>query len=205
MINTCSKCGNTRTDKIIDKERSIVICPECGHEEAFKFAPLYLIGGAGGCGKTAVCKALVGKTEDIIPIDGDILWENNRFSIENPHDFYEAWLRICKNISQTGKRVALFHAGAGTPSNIIPCLENRYFSDIHYLGLYCSDEALKKRLLKRRAAGGFAPDSFIESMQNLNHFWRDYNNDEIPMDKIDTTEMTVDEAANKVLLWLKSK
>lgn len=69
-------------------------------------------------------------------------------------DFFETWLRICKNISQSGRPVTLFGAGAGVPENIETCVERRYFTEVHYLALVCSDDVLQDRLLTRPAWRG---------------------------------------------------
>ena len=74
MINVCFNCGQLRADKTIDPEGPYAICPECGHKHPFLRSPLMVISGASGSGKTTICYQLLGKVEDAILLDSDILW-----------------------------------------------------------------------------------------------------------------------------------
>ena len=205
MIYTCDKCGVCRADQIIDTESSLAICPECGFSRPFKLASLFAVGGASGTGKTAICKALAGKMSNIVMLDGDIIWGENRYSTQNPSEFYEDALRIAMNIAQSGVNVAIFNAGFGVLDNLEGCNARRYFSKIHYLGLYCSEEELEKRLSARPNVQGEAGAGFINAMKGFNHFFRFYNNDKPAMEKIDTTGITIEESARQVAGWIQSK
>lgn len=48
---------------------------------------LFLIGGASGCGKTAICQTLAGQIDTIICLDGDSLWHPQVFNLENTMQF----------------------------------------------------------------------------------------------------------------------
>src|SRR5688500_8398336 len=119
MWNVCQRCGQYRADKIIDASGPYAICPECGFPHPFLRLPLLLVSGASGAGKTAVCGALLGTLADVVLLDADILW---RPEFDRPdtqyRDFFETWLRMCKNISQSGRLVVLFGAGVGVPGNL---------------------------------------------------------------------------------------
>ena len=204
MIYTCDKCGQLRAEKMIDTERDVAICPECGYEKPFKRLPLFAIGGASGTGKTAICNAIAGKIDGIVMLDGDILWDEKRYSPQNPHEFYENSLRLAMNISQSGLSVAIFHAGFGVPNNLENCIARRYFSDIHYLGLYCSDDEIEKRIRARPTTQGEQGEGLINAMKGFNNFFRFYKESPV-MDKIDTTDIPLDETVNQVTAWIKSK
>lgn len=47
---------------------------------------------------------------------------------------------MAKNISQPGRSVVLVGAGMGVPENIEPCVELRYFAEVHYLAMVCTDD-----------------------------------------------------------------
>ena len=208
MLYTCDKCGKTRPDQIIDAEHDLVICPECGYARPFKRMPLFGIGGASGSGKTAICKNIAGKLDGVVVLDGDILWGDHSFSPQHPEPFYEYALRVSMNISQSGQAVAIFHAGFGIPDNLENCAASRYFSGIHYLGLYCSDDEIENRLKKRPTTQGEAGQGFINGMKGFNNFFRFYDNSKNeypPMDKLDTTGVTLDETTDQVAAWIKSK
>jgi hypothetical protein len=101
-------------------------------------------------------------------LDSDILW---RPEFNTPQtrfrDYFETWLRVCKNISQSGRPVVLFGAGVGVPENIEGCIERRYFSQVYYLALVCSDEILAERLQQRPAWRG-TRDQYIEEHIRFN-------------------------------------
>jgi hypothetical protein len=101
---------------------------------------------------SAKCEVVNGQVlREVVVLEADILWRTEFDQPqENYRDFFETWLRMCKNISQAGKSVALLCAG-GTPENVEPCVERRYFSTVHYLALVCEDQELVERLQGRPA------------------------------------------------------
>src|SRR4051812_35126649 len=129
MLDTCDACGQYRPDKTIDPSGPFAVCPECGHRNPFRQLPLFIVAGASGAGKTALCRRLTGRLETVVALDHDILWQAEFNQPANGYrHFYETWLRVAVNISQSGRPVLLFGAGAGVPGNIEPCVRRRYFS-----------------------------------------------------------------------------
>src|SRR5512142_300363 len=104
MVNGCLECGAYRVDKIIDPEGPFAICPECGSKQRFMQLPLLIVSGASGVGKSTVFLLLLGQMREVVMLDSDILWrpEFNRPEIRY-RDYFETWLRMCKNISQSGR------------------------------------------------------------------------------------------------------
>ena len=43
---------------------------------------LFLIGGASGTGKTAICNEIAGKINNLIALDGDVIWSCGNFTPE---------------------------------------------------------------------------------------------------------------------------
>jgi hypothetical protein len=164
-----------------------------------------VVSGASGSGKTAVCQALWGRVNQAILLDSDILWRGEFDSPETKYrDFFETWLRMCKNISQAGRPVALFGAGMGVPDNLEPCVERRYLSRIHYLALVCEDEILAQRLMERPTWRGCGEKPYIDAQQRFNQWFKDY--DQQPsIELIDTSHATVEETAHKVKRWIEAK
>lgn len=203
MFNACHECGLYRADKWIDSERSLAICPECGYAHSFRQLPLLVVSGASGTGKSTICNALVGKIEEAILLDVDILWSEafNR-PAENYRSFFEQWLRLCKNINQSGKPVVLFGAGCGVPANLEHCEERRYFSEIYYLALVCDDAVLRQRLVQRPAWRESGNDLFVTSQQQFNQWFKQYE-EQPPIYRVNTTLTPVDECVNQAAAWIQ--
>ena len=126
-MNICFRCGAFRADKIIDPDGPYAICPECNYKHPFLQLPLLIVSGASGTGKSTICRAMTGTVQLAVLLDSDILW---REEFDRPQTsyraYFEMWLRLCKNISQSGRPVVLFGAGMGVPENMEPCVERRY-------------------------------------------------------------------------------
>jgi adenylate kinase family enzyme len=162
-----------------------------------------VITGASGVGKSSTCLALVAKTKDFVVMDSDILW---RSEFDQPatdyRNYREMWLRVCKNISQAGKPVVL--CGASLPEQFEQCIERRYFSEIHYLALVCSDEALDSRLRSRPAWRNSSDEEYIKTHVAFNRWLKENaRHTEPPMSLLDTSEITIDESVERVEHWIR--
>lgn len=206
MFNVCHNCGLYRADKIIDPSGPYAICPECGHKHPFHQLPFLIVSGASGAGKSSVCNAILGKLEDVVLLDSDILWrpEFNKPE-DNYRDFFETWLRVAKNISQSGRPVVLFGAGMGVPENIEPCVERRYFSDIHYLALVCDDEILGQRLRARPVWRGSGDQASIDTHVQFNRWFKGGQSGDYPISLIDTTNVSLEATIEQVQAWIREK
>lgn len=125
MINVCHHCGVYRPDKEVDPTLSIAICPVCCHPYHFQPVPLLLVCGASGAGKSAICAQLARSLTQVVSLDADFLWraESNRPD-DGYRDIFETWLRLGKNIGQSGRPQLLFGAGF-IPKNVEKCVERR--------------------------------------------------------------------------------
>ena len=85
MMNVCFWCGLYRADKIIDPRGPAAICPQCGHRHSFVQAPLLIVSGASGAGKSTACQTLLGRMNHVVILDLDILW---RPEFNTPGDGY---------------------------------------------------------------------------------------------------------------------
>ena len=201
MFNTCYRCGLYRVDKRIDSEGPHALCPECGFAHHFVQQPLYLVGGASGAGKSAICRRLVGVLADVVILDSDILWQPEfNTPDDNYRVFFETWLRMAKNIGQSGRSVVIFGAGFAMPENVEPCVERRYLGDVHYLALVCNDDVLAARLRQRPVERG-NDDAYIADHQAFNRWLKAYA-DEPPLARIDTTSVGEQTAAEMVAQWM---
>jgi hypothetical protein len=206
MMNVCYQCGIYRADKIIDPDGPVAICPECGHRRRFARRPLLIVSGASGAGKSTACQILLGRLTQVVLLDSDILWRSEFNSPEDNYAaFFDTWLRMCKNISQSGRPVVLFGAGMGVPGNIESRVERRYFTDVHYLALVCDDRALAERLRRRPEWRGSGQPAYIEEHQRFNNWFKTYGSAEPPIRLLDTTGIDEETTANQVELWINEK
>jgi predicted kinase len=206
MMNVCLQCGTYRADKLIDPSGPFAICPECGYKHPFLQLPLFIVSGASGAGKSTVCHALLGGLNHAVLLDSDILWRPEFNTPENNYrDFFETWLRMCKNISQAGRPVVLFGAGAGVPDNIEPRIERRYFSTVEYLALVCDDKVLADRLKQRPAWRGTQASAYIEEHQRFNQWFKTRGTTAPHITLVDTTHATVGATTAKVTSWISEK
>ena len=206
MFNVCHNCGLYRADKIIDPSGPYAVCPECGHKHLFRRSSLSIVSGASGAGKSSVCQALLGKLDTVILLDSDILWRPEFNTPENKYrDFFETWLRMAKNISQSGRPVVLFGAGMGVPENIEPRIERRYFSEVHYLALVCDDEVLAQRLHARPAWRGTRDRAYIDGHIQFNQWFKRQGNSQPPIALLDTTSIPLDKTVEQVTSWIREK
>lgn len=206
MFNVCHQCGLYRRDKLIDLTGPYAVCPECGHRHPFRRLPLLLVAGPSAAGKSSVCHALVGNIDGVVLLDSDILWRREFDTPEDRYrDYFETWLRMAKNISQSGRPVVLFGAGMGVPENIEPCVERRYFSGTYYLALVCNDEVLVERLKARPAWRGSGEQAFVDRQVQFNHWFKDQQNGSYPVSLIDTTDVSLEDTVQQVRAWIHEK
>jgi hypothetical protein len=205
MFNVCPSCGTYSVEKEIDPKESVAICPTCGYRHPFFRLPLFILTGASGVGKTAVCLRLPAVLPECVTLESDILW---RKEFDEPATSFRAyrdlWLRVAKNVGQSGRPVVL--GGTALPEQFETCPERRYFAAIHYLALICDDAVLADRLHARpnwRASGSA---EFIDRMIQLNRWLVDNaSRTDPPMTLLDTTGSTVEDSVGQVAAWVRAK
>ena len=205
MFNICQKCGEYRVDKTILADESVAVCPVCGFRQEFLMLPLFIVTGASCTGKSTVALEMAAKQDRVVVMEADTLWRAEFDQPENNYrDFRETWLRLCKNIGQVGKPVALF--GSGIPAHYEQCTEIRYFSTIHYIALVCADAEIEKRLRKRPIWRGSGTNAFVEQQVEFNR-WLIANATETepPISLVDTSTISIDDTVKAVRLWIDER
>jgi len=207
MLNICVNCGLYRPDKIIDPAGPHAICPECGHRHLFRPLPLFIVSGASGAGKSTVCHQLLGKVTDVVLLDSDILWRPEFESLGAPApNFFETCLRVAKSVGQSGRPVVLFGSGVGVPDNIEPCIERRYFADVHYLALVCSDDVLASRLRGRPEWRQTHAPEYVSRQIAFNQWFKGRPRDLTPaVELLDTTSSSISSTAEEITAWIRAK
>jgi len=207
MYNVCKQCGEYRVDKTIDPIGPFAICPVCGYAHRFVQSPLFLVGGASGTGKTTTLLKLAGTIAQVVMLEGDVLWcPAFDHPANNYRDFFAIWLRLSKNIAQSGRPCVLFGGGMAVPGNLENCLERRYFSELHYLALICEDRILEERLLSRPDWRHANQAEFIQSQIAFNQWFTDKpNNPRLAIKNVDTTQRSIEETTEEIAVWIRSK
>lgn len=224
MFNVCASCGEYRVDKTVtvpsgapessqaggpvqlqrETLSALAVCPVCGHAHHFLRLPLLLVGGASATGKTAILHNLTGRFSSAVLLEADLLWlEEFQDPTDGHRKFFETWLRLAKNIGQSGRPAVLFGAGLAVPDNIESCLERRYFSRAHYLALVCNREILRRRLLARPAWRMSNRQNQLAEQLDFNRWLQKEGPAQTPpVTLLDTTDSTVWETANAVKEWI---
>lgn len=201
MLDTCWNCDVERPDKGIRPEgagAAAAVCPECGHEHAFRYVPLPIVSGAAGTGKTTVQRILLGELEDWVLLEYDDL-RDEAMSFEDDVAYDDYCLKICRNVTQSGVAVAFFGTAPGVPENVEPCVRRRYFSDVEYLALTCEPSEQRRRL---ESDAKQIPETAIDSQIEFNQWFRTHA-DEHGITLLETTDSDPGETATAVASWLR--
>ncbi len=164
--------------------------------------PLFIITGASCAGKSTICAALFANEKDYIVMESDLLWND---IYNTPEDHYKAyrklWMTVCANISQIGKPVVL--CGCNTPEQLEPLPERSLFTDIHYLAVVCSDQALRQRMTAGR---GVTDETWVQSSLDFNRWLVENAAGTTPSIKLlDTSALAPDQAAERIDKWILSR
>ncbi len=205
MFNICPRCGKYAVEKQIDPSGPFALCPFCDHPYRFRQLPLFIITGASGTGKSTVCLSLAASLPACVCLESDILW---REEFATPADDFRAyrdlWLRVAKNINQSGRPVALF--GSAVPNQFESCPERRYFSDLHYLAFVCDDALLAARLRERPSWRQSGRSGEIERMIGFNRWIEEHAAEtEPPMSLLDTSDLTLEESTDCTSRWISER
>lgn len=198
MFSVCPKCGEYSVEKTIDPSGPYAICPFCQYAHPFLQQPLFIITGPSGAGKTTVCLELVSCLHECVVLESDILWGYN---LERYH---EMWLRIAKNIGQSGRPVVL--CGTALPEHLETQPERHYFSTIHYLAMVCDDALLEERLKLRPAWRNSGSSDVVERMVQFNRWLKEHaSTTNPPMTLYDNSHQQLQETSEEIAQWIRKR
>ena len=159
---------------------------------------LYMIGGPMGAGKTAVCQALKARLDRSVFLDGDWCWDMHPFIVTE-----ETKTMVMGNIAhllssflRCSKLEHVIFGWVMHEQAIIDGILARLpleGCEVHVISLICTEDALRERLQKDVDAGLRKPDVIERSLARLPMY------DALNTHRIDTTNMTIDEATRAIL------
>ena len=199
MIGSCPHCGNWQWDKEVTETE--VICPKCGGRWPLRKLPVYILTGCSGVGKTTTGQALQKMTDEFIVLDSDMFHSLLQPRTEEGHmQVVEQTLSLTKNTNQAGKLTLWTKAGL---IDKFPLAYNaRFFSRIKVLALTAEESELRRRMTEGRQ---ISDEGWIESSVDYNHYFRTHTSiGAVPYDALDITKLSPEQAAKKVLEWLRN-
>lgn len=207
MFNVCPACGLSQGEFDFDPA-GFHVCRACGARRPHRLLPLLLVGGPAGAGKSTAGALLLGRLNEAVVVESDLLW---RKEFDTPEDgygkYFSLWLRLAAHLSQSGRPVALFGAGFAVPHNVEPLPERALFSAVHYLGLVCDDEELTRRLSRRpRWREHEDRDRLIAEHLKFNRWLKEHAaTTNPPVTLLETTDRDAAETADAVAAWIKER
>ncbi len=205
MFNVCPQCGAYSDKKTIDPSGPFAVCPYCGHPHRFVQLPLFVLTGASGSGKTTIALQLAIALHECVTMECDILWGAVPATADDNYQGYRnTWLRVAKNIGQSGRPVVL--VGSALPQQFEACPERRYFTEIHYLAAVYESDILAQRLRDRPAWRRAGTEVFIDDMLKFNAYLRDHADSFTPsMATLDTGRQAIEESTAAVIAWVRER
>ena len=202
MSDPCIACG-ALLDGDMPREGHDDVCLKCGHR---RIANLFVVFGPSGAGKSSLAGYIrtLSERPDCVYLDSDVI-----LVLEDAvgNDEYAAhWLNLCSNIAQSGRPCVLFTSIQ--PEAMEKSNRRDLFRRIHYLGLYCSDDELAKRLSRRPQSRKSSSPEVIAGMQRWAHAIRDggwgYGDLQASgaLTPHDTTNQSIEETAADVCSWI---
>jgi broad-specificity NMP kinase len=175
-------------------------CARCGHRWPFRRLPLFALTGPSGAGKSTLGPLLEARFGgEVVVLEQDVLWTGALR--DDVAAFRSVWLRMAAMLHQNGRPVVL--CGTVAPPEFEPLPERAFFSEIHYLALVGTPEALGRRL---RARPGWREwdEPRIEEMLEFND-WLQKSAAELGVDLFDTTEASAEATADHVEKWIRAR
>ncbi len=189
MINICPRCHSHEWNKTV--AGNTLRCP-CGYTWPFRKAPLYILSGCSGVGKTTTGMAVI-RRSSLVTLDADM------FDTSGPDTFWvEELLALSRNILQSG--VTILWTSAGCLDKLVGTYNRQFFSAIHVLALTCEPGELRRRMTQGR---GITDEGWLKSSADYNEYLRNHDKlGEQPFETLDITHLTLEETADAVLRWV---
>ncbi|MFD9625777.1 AAA family ATPase [Peribacillus muralis] len=156
--------------------------------------PLFIVTGISGSGKSSTSLELqkIMLEANINVYDMDLIVNDENYQQAS----FDSWLKIAFYSAYSGRNSILL-GHVRDPYNVEICDHFPFFAPVHYLHLYCNDEARTDRLTSR---GIWTPKS-IEYMNVLSRkLVQEAQTASIPI--IDTSSTSTPKVANLIKKWI---
>jgi hypothetical protein len=197
-MHYCQRCADPQALEPADG--GAARCPACdGRYDGPIRAPLIVITGASGSGKTAIFGPLArALAEDCLTFDADLLIDAaGALSGGRPIDwtaFHAALLAVAHGAGQSGRPTALL--APLVPGVLESMPARRWIGDISYVALDCPDDVRRERLIARPPWR----DHDVEEQVSFGR-WLRVN----IADSIDTSRGSPEDAAAIVAEWVRGR
>jgi hypothetical protein len=192
-MHYCQRCEPART--LEPAAPDLAVCPRCGWAEIARRAPLYVVSGASGSGKSAIFAPLAAALPECAVFDMDWLIDPLKTSTGSVDwdGFRDAWLSVAHGLAQGHRSTVLL--GPLMPDRVEISPTRRWIGPIRFAVLDCSDEQRRARLTQRPSWREHAID---EHLGFAAHLRRTIS----PV--LDTTSDTPEQTALRVAAWVRT-
>ncbi len=192
-MHYCQRCEPMRALEPAAPDSAV--CSSCGWAEGARRAPLYVVTGASGAGKTTIFAPLTAALRECVIFDMDWLIDPMKISAEpvNWDALRDAWLSVAHGIAQGHRSTVLLGPLLPDWVEILP--SRRWIGPIHFALLDCSDEQRRARLMERPSWREHAIDSHLGFAAHLRHTIS-------PV--LDTTSDTPEQTAQRIAIWVRA-
>jgi len=147
-MHYCQRCP---APVLMEAEPPWARCPDCSSTEPSLVAPLFVVTGASGSGKSTVFPVLSNVLSECAVFDVDWLIDPlKRITPDKGVDwenFRDAWLSVAHGVAQSGRATVLLGPVFAEQLEASPA--RRWIGPIHYAVLHCADATRRARLQNR--------------------------------------------------------
>lgn len=194
-MHICTNCGRSSRHQKVIPDRCVLVCPECGQEDVFRYLPIFFLLGGGGSGKTSVSFGLTGRSQRFFVFDTDLVGFMSHTS-NTAKTHFQVWMS--RQLSRNG--VPIVYSGWDSIDDCESAADLKYFSSVHYMVLALSPEAQEQRLRGRYGTLRDEPhdDDFISMSLQATEILVEQARGRPNATLIDSTCQTVEETVAEV-------
>ena len=185
----------------LEPDRGTVVCPDCRKKYKIPWLPLFVITGGGGCGKTSVAEALVGRLDSCLIVEAD-LFRPIRKTSDSKQAFWDYLIFLCLALSRNGRPAVL--CGWVNPSQVQSSPRAKFFSAVHSLVLGCEASVQTARLGGRYPKHRKNPPTAegIEEALSATRIMKEEAETYPNVTVLDTTTLTLDQTVSASERWI---